>query len=72
MTPRTRSTAARRRGLSRNTINVGGEQLAWKLATTLGIEPINDIEKLYGDFWPEDESVDDFIAAMKAWDKEGQ
>ena len=51
---------------------IGREKLAWKLAAEQGVKPIEDIGKLYGDFWPEDESADDFITATKAWDKEGQ
>lgn len=27
-----------------------------------GIKPLTDGTELYGDFWPEDESVDDFLA----------
>ena len=26
-----------------------------------------DPEDLLGDFWPEEESVDDFVAAMREW-----
>lgn len=37
-----------------------------------GVAPIADPNKLAGDFWPEDESVDDFIAARRQWRKEGR
>ena len=32
-----------------------------------GVKPITDISILYGDFWPEDENLDDFLAAVKEW-----
>ncbi len=33
------------------------------LAVAQGVQPINDIDDLATDFWPEDEDVEDFIAA---------
>jgi predicted DNA-binding protein len=42
-----------------------------QLFDSQGVKPITDINQLKGDFWPEDESVDDFMAARKEWDKEG-
>jgi hypothetical protein len=32
--------------------------------------PVQKLEDLYGDFWPEDESVDDFIDAVQQWRRE--
>jgi hypothetical protein len=32
-----------------------------------GVKPVQRLENLWGDFWPEDESVDDFITAVRAW-----
>ena len=29
--------------------------------------PITDIRILYGDFWPEDEPIEDFLAALDEW-----
>ena len=29
--------------------------------------PITDVSVLYGDFWPEDEPIDDFLAALHEW-----
>ena len=37
-----------------------------------GVGPILDPSKLKGDFWPEDESIDDFLAARREWRKEGR
>jgi hypothetical protein len=52
-------------------VGIGGEKLARQLAAEQGVGPVENVDKLYDDSWPEDESVDDFIAAMKTWDKEG-
>jgi hypothetical protein len=35
------------------------------LAAAQGVQPIENIDDLVADFWPEDESVEDFIAAAK-------
>jgi hypothetical protein len=32
--------------------------------------PVQKLEELYGDFWPEDESVDGFIDAVQQWRRE--
>jgi len=32
-----------------------------------GVHPVADIRELMGDFWPEDESIDDFLAALHKW-----
>ena len=32
-----------------------------------GVKPVSDVRELLGDFWPEDESVDDFTAAVRDW-----
>lgn len=34
---------------------------AWNLAKRQGVKPIRNIEDLQGDFWPEEESVDEFL-----------
>jgi hypothetical protein len=41
------------------------------LAIAQGVRPIEDIDELVADFWPEDESVEDFIAAVRRWRYEG-
>jgi hypothetical protein len=38
---------------------------AWELARQQGVKPIRDIKELQGDFWPEDESVDEFLAWVR-------
>jgi hypothetical protein len=42
------------------------------LARAQGVKPVTRFEDLLGDFWPEDENVDDFIAARRRWQWEGQ
>ncbi len=34
---------------------------AWELARQQRVKPIKSIKELQGDFWPEDESVDEFL-----------
>jgi hypothetical protein len=36
----------------------------------LDAQPVQKLEDLYGDFWPEDESVDDFVDAVQQWRRE--
>lgn len=38
------------------------------IAAEQGVKPLNfeELRKL-GEFWPEDESIDDFIAAVREW-----
>lgn len=38
-------------------------------AARLGIQPFDANEDMRGDFWPEDESIDDFLAAVRQWRK---
>ena len=39
---------------------------AWELAKRQGVKPIRSIEELKGDFWPEEESVDEFLEWVRA------
>ncbi len=41
------------------------------LAMEQGVKPAGDFESLLGDFWPEDESADDLISAVRQWRREG-
>ena len=41
------------------------------LAAQQGVQPVMDFDDLLGDFWPEDETADDFIAAVRSWRHEG-
>jgi len=42
------------------------------LAARQGVPPVADFEALLGDFWPEEEGADDFIAAVRAWRRDGE
>jgi transcriptional regulator with XRE-family HTH domain len=37
------------------------------LAKEQGVKPITDFNTLLGDFWPEDESIEEFIATLRQW-----
>ncbi len=39
---------------------------AWELARQQGVRPIKSIKDLQGDFWPEDESVDEFLELVRS------
>ena len=41
------------------------------LAADQGVGPVTDLGELRGDFWPDDERVDDFVEAVRAWRWEG-
>jgi hypothetical protein len=41
------------------------------LAEAQGVSPIGDIDELVADFWPEDEDIEDFMAAVRRWRAEG-
>ncbi len=36
-----------------------------RLAAKQGVRPVTDFESLRADFWPEDESVDDFVRTVR-------
>ena len=38
---------------------------AWELAKQQGVKPIRSIEELQGNFWPEEDSVDDFLDLVR-------
>ncbi len=43
---------------------------AWELAKRQGVKPIRSIKDLQGDFWPEEESIDDFLSWLRATRRE--
>lgn len=43
-----------------------------QLAKEQGAPLAANFDNLLGDFWPEDESVDDFLAARERWRREGR
>jgi len=38
-----------------------------ELMAEQGTAPITDVSELHGDFWPEEESVEDFVATIREW-----
>jgi hypothetical protein len=42
------------------------------LAAQQGVSAVSDFDSLLGDFWPEEESADQFIASVREWRREGE
>jgi len=38
-----------------------------QLMAEQGTGPITDVSMLHGDFWPEEESIEDFLEALHEW-----
>jgi hypothetical protein len=38
-----------------------------ELIAQQGKRPITDVAVLHGNFWPEEESIEDFLAALSEW-----
>ena len=38
-----------------------------QLMAEQGTGPITDVSELHGDFWPEEESVEEFVATIREW-----
>ena len=38
-----------------------------QLMAQQGTGPITDVSLLHGDFWPEEESVEEFVATIREW-----
>ena len=38
-----------------------------QLMAEQGTSPITDVSVLHGDFWPEEESVEDFLSTLYEW-----
>jgi hypothetical protein len=38
---------------------------AWELARQQGVKPIQNMEELKGNFWPEEESIDEFLLWLR-------
>lgn len=43
-----------------------------ELAAQQGVNPIFDPSKLGGNFWPEDEDMDEFLATLRMWRQDRQ
>ena len=38
-----------------------------ELAERQGVRPVQDLDSLLADFWPPEESVDEFLTAIREW-----
>ena len=38
-----------------------------QLMAEQGTGPITDVSVLHGDFWPEEESIEEFLATLREW-----
>jgi hypothetical protein len=38
-----------------------------QLMAEQGTGPITDVSELHGDFWPEEESIEEFLATLHEW-----
>jgi hypothetical protein len=42
-----------------------------ELAAQQGVSPVTSLDDLRADFWPEEDSVEDFAATIRRWRSEG-
>jgi hypothetical protein len=43
-----------------------------QLALEQGVRSVLDPQELRGDFWPEDEDLEEFLTALRNWRREGR
>ena len=43
----------------------------WEEAAKQGVPLRADVDSLYGEFWPEDEDIEEFLATLRRWRREG-
>jgi hypothetical protein len=41
-----------------------------ELAAQQGVKPVDNLDDLKGDFWPEEENIDEFIETLYRWRSE--
>ena len=47
--------------------STAGHPSVEELMAEQGTAPITDVSVLHGDFWPEDESIEDFLETLHEW-----
>jgi hypothetical protein len=67
-----RDAEAEGRGEERRTAFFEGRTDIEVLATQQGVSAVREFDKLLGDFWPEEESADQFIGTVREWRREGE
>jgi hypothetical protein len=45
---------------------------AWELAQRQGINPLQNVKELKGDFWPDEESTDEFLSWLRKTRREDE
>ena len=45
----------------------GQRTILEQLEASQGIKPVVGLDQSRGDFWPDDESIDDFVGAVRQW-----
>lgn len=64
---RQRSDPARREPPALARSGAAGHPSIEQLMAEQGTGPITDVSVLHGDFWPEEESIEDFLTALHEW-----
>ncbi len=47
--------------------SAGGHPSVEQLLEEQGTGPIADVSVLHGDFWPEEESIEEFLETLREW-----
>lgn len=47
--------------------SAAGHPSVERLMAEQGTGPITDVSALHGDFWPEEESIEEFLETLHAW-----
>ena len=61
-----RESTARKRPVSVQ-YSAAGHPSVEQLIAEQGTGPITDVSVLHGDFWPEEESIEEFLEALRKW-----
>jgi hypothetical protein len=63
---------AERSEVERGTISFESRIDIEVLASQQSVTAVSEFDKLLGDFWPEEESADQFIGTVREWRREGE
>jgi hypothetical protein len=65
-------TPARIRSQRKSRAGAHADKTVEELAAEQGVQPIGDPRTLRGDFWPQDESVDEFVSWLRDLRRDGE
>ena len=65
--PHGKRTPTSRDRAHRSWSSFNGHPSVEELMAEQGTGPITDVSVLHGDFWPEEESIEDFLEALHEW-----